>query len=67
MMTKYSKFGFDTFIIFYVMGSFKDFAWQQQQRSSDHNSSAFIFETNELKIISFLQADNPVTNKVKTH
>ena len=40
MMSKYSKFGVDTFYSFWVMGYIKAFAWQQQRRrrSNYHNS-----------------------------
>ena len=42
MISKYSKFGVDTFNIFWVMGYIKVFAQQQQRQSSDHNSLTFL-------------------------
>ena len=50
MMSKFSKFGVDSFNTFWVMGYIKvlhdnyfDFwqRWRQQQRSSDHNNLTF--------------------------
>ena len=46
MMSKYSKFGVDTFNTFWEMDYIKVFAWQKQW-SSEHN----LVETDELKKI----------------
>ena len=58
MISKYSKFGVDTFNTFWAMRYIKVFAWQQQQQqqrwSSDHNSSTFFFKTDELKKLAKL-------------
>ena len=63
MMSKYSKFGVDTFNTFWEMDNIKVIAWQQQWWwSSDHNYSLTFCWKLDKRQFQNLKVENPSGN-----